>query len=147
MADADRVQVNIDGNWDDILTDEVKNLTASLQNEFGERIAGLREARLDMIDAAVNRGMQPSHLSPSVATTSNWSVPDMPDELWNPGIEISGPAHMTSMFINALNPGPEGERAAGDLDDDEDSASHLLTDTFLAASQPKRRSRPFPDFL
>ena len=59
MADADRVQVNIDGDWDDILTDEVKGLTASLQDEFGERIAGLREARLDMIDAAVNRGVQP----------------------------------------------------------------------------------------
>ena len=24
MADADRVQVNINGDWDDILTDEVK---------------------------------------------------------------------------------------------------------------------------
>ena len=137
MADADRVQVNIEGDWDDILTDEVKGLTASLQDEFSERIAGLREARLDMIDAAVNRGVQPSHLAPSTATTSDWSVPNMPDELWNPGIEISGPAHMTSMFINALNPGPEGERAAGDLDDDEDSASHLLADTFLAARNRK----------
>ena len=96
MADADRVQANVDGDWDDILTDEVKGLTASLQDEFRERIAGLREARLDMIDAAVHRGMQPSHLAPSAATTSEWSVPDMPDELWNPGIEISGPAHMTS---------------------------------------------------
>ncbi len=75
-----------------------------------------------MIDAAVRRGAQPSHLSASEATTTDWSVPDMPSELWNPGIEISGPAHMTSMFINALNPGPEGERAEGDLDDDEDSA-------------------------
>ena len=137
MADADRVQVNINRDWDDILTDEVKGLTASLQDEFGDRIEGLREARLDMIDAAVNRGMQPGHLAPSTATTSEWSVPDMPDELWNPGIEISGPAHMTSMFINALNPGPEGERAAGDLDDDEDSASHLLADTLLAARNRK----------
>ena len=90
-----------------------------------------------MIDAAVHRGVQPGHLPPSVATTTDWSVPDMPDELWNPGIEISGPAHMTSMFINALNPGPGGERAAGDLDDDEDSASHLLADTLLAARNRK----------
>jgi malate synthase len=36
------------------------------------------------------------------------------------------------MFINALNPGPEGERAEGDLDDDEDSAGHRLIDTVRA---------------
>ena len=137
MADADRVQFNATGDWGDVLTDEVLGLIASLQDEFGERIAGLREARLDMVSAAVNRGIQPSHLPPSDATTSAWSVPDMPDELWNPGIEISGPAHMPSMFINALNPGPEGERAAGDLDDDEDSASHILSDTLLAARNRK----------
>ena len=137
MADADRVQSNAVGDWDDILTDDVKGLVASLQDEFGTRIAGLREARLDMIDAAVHRGVQPGHLAASAATTTHWSVPDMPSELWDPGIEISGPAHMTSMFINALNPGPDGERAAGDLDDDEDSASHLLDDTFLAARNRK----------
>ena len=36
--------------------------------------------------------------------------------LLEPGIEISGPCSVTRMFINALNPGPEGERAEGDLD-------------------------------
>ncbi len=133
MADADRVQANVTGEWDDILTQEVKGHIASLQDEFSERIAGLREARIDMIDGATQRGIQPGHLAPSDATTTDWSVPDMPDELRNPGIEISGPAHMTSMFINALNPGPDGERAEGDLDDDEDAASHLLADTLLAA--------------
>ena len=137
MADADRVQSNAAGNWDDILNDDVMGLVASLQDEFGTRISGLREARIDSINAAVHRGVQPGHLAPSEATTSDWSVPDMPGELWNPGIEISGPAHMTSMFINALNPGPDGERAEGDLDDDEDSASHMLDDTLLAARNRK----------
>jgi malate synthase len=37
------------------------------------------------------------------------------------------------MFINALNPGPDGARAEGDLDDDEDSAGHRLVDTITAA--------------
>ena len=46
----------------------------------------------------------------------------MPEDLRRPGIEITGPASITNMFINALNPGPEGERAVGDLDDDEDAA-------------------------
>ena len=53
--------------------------------------------------------------------------------LRRPGIEITGPASITNMFINALNPGPEGERAVGDLDDDEDAAGHRLVDTVTAA--------------
>lgn len=57
----------------------------------------------------------------------------MPEDLKKPGVEISGPAHATSMFINALNPLPDGTRAEGDLDDDEDSAGHSLADTVMAA--------------
>ena len=57
----------------------------------------------------------------------------MPEDLRKPGIEISGPCSITSMFINALNPGPEGERAEGDLDDDEDSGGHRLIDTVRSA--------------
>ncbi len=137
MADSNRVQYKASGEWDDVLNDEAKSLIAGLQSEFAERVAGVREARLSMVDGAVNRGIQPGHLPSSAATSEPWVVPDMPDELRNPGIEISGPAHMTSMFINALNPGPEGERAEGDLDDDEDSASHLLSDSLLAARNRK----------
>ena len=59
-------------------------------------------------------------------------MPPVPEDLATPGIEISGPCSITSMFINALNPGPEGERAEGDLDDDEDSAGHRLIDTVRA---------------
>src|SRR4029453_14249313 len=50
--------------------------------------------------------------------------------------EISGPCSITSMFINALNPGPEGERAEGDLDDDEDSGGHRLLDPRPREGQP-----------
>src|SRR5262249_57708205 len=70
--------------------------------------------------------------TPSAITTETWHVPPVPDDLSRPGIEISGPCSITSMFINALNPGPEGERAEGDLDDDEDSAGHRLVDTVRA---------------
>jgi len=65
----------------------------------------------------------------SEATTGDWKVPQVPEDLKRPGIEISGPASITPMFINALNPGPDGTRAEGYLDDDEDSASHRLVDT------------------
>ena len=70
---------------------------------------------------------------PRPATTGDWKVPPVPEDLRAPGIEISGPCSITSMFINALNPGPEGERAEGDLDDDEDSGGHRLVDTVRAA--------------
>jgi malate synthase len=61
-------------------------------------------------------------------------VPPLPEELLRRGIEISGPCSVTPMFINALNPGPgpEGERAVGDLDDDEDSSGQRLIDTLRA---------------
>ena len=135
--DLSRVQANVGGDWDDVLTDDGRRLIAALHDEFGDRVAGAREARRDMFEAAVRHGNQPGHLAPSEATTSDWTVPDVPSELRRPGIEISGPVHMTSMFINALNPGPDGERAEGDLDDDEDSASHLLADSLLAARNRK----------
>ncbi len=117
---------------DDIFTPEFNNVVAGLYEEFKERIDGAREARKDMLTAAL-QGRMPAHLPASEATTSNWNVPKLPDELRTPGIEISGPAAVTSMLINALNPGPEGERAAGDLDDDEDSAGHSIEDTVQAA--------------
>ena len=74
----------------------------------------------------------PEPPAPSAVTTGDWKVPPVPRDLATPGIEISGPCSITSMFINALNPGPEGERAEGDLDDDEDSAGHRLIDTVRA---------------
>lgn len=41
------------------------------------------------------------------------------------------------MVVQALNPGPEGERAVGYLDDDEDSGGHSLADTVQAARNRK----------
>ena len=38
----------------------------------------------------------------------DWKVPPVPEDLRRPGIEISGPCSITSMFINALNPGRRG---------------------------------------
>ena len=86
-----------------------------------------------MLERALREHTPPSHPPAGAANTGAWQVPSMPDELKRPGIEISGPCSITSMFINALNPGPEGERAAGDLDDDEDSGGHRLIDTVRSA--------------
>jgi malate synthase len=103
-----------------------------LHDEFTPRIHRLRATRTEMLKAAHEQGIMPTHLPVSEINTGNWKVPPVPEDLLKPGIEISGPASITRMFINALNPGPEGARAEGDLDDDEDSARHCLSDTVTA---------------
>jgi malate synthase len=104
----------------------------ALHDRLHARARALRAARAAMLADALQRGRLPGPLPPSEATTGDWRVPPVPEELTRPGIEISGPCSITSMFINALNPGPEGERAEGDLDDDEDSGGHRLVDTVRA---------------
>ncbi len=102
-----------------------------LHDEFTPRVRALRAARAAVLQRALQHGILPA-LAPSQVTSGSWRVPPVPADLLRPGIEISGPCSITSMFINALNPGPEGERAEGDLDDDEDSAGHRLVDTVRA---------------
>jgi malate synthase len=104
-----------------------------LHDRLDARARDLRARRRVVLDRALREHALPNHPPVSTANTGTWQVPSMPDELKRPGIEISGPCSITSMFINALNPGPEGERAAGDLDDDEDSGGHRLIDTVRAA--------------
>jgi len=105
---------------------------ARLHDALGARVLELRARRTEGLRRALREHVMPGHPPPSAATTGDWRVPPVPDELRRPGIEISGPCSITSMFINALNPGPEGERAEGDLDDDEDSGGHRLVDTVRA---------------
>src|SRR5947199_80624 len=115
-----------------VFTPAFTELLAALHDRLHARALKLRAERVRMLaDAHAGRG--PAPLPPSEATTGTWKVPTVPEELKKPGIEISGPCSITSMFINALNPGPEGERAEGDLDDDEDSGGHRLVDTVRAA--------------
>ncbi len=103
-----------------------------LHDEFTPRIHALRSKRAEMLRAAHEQGIMPGYPPVSAINTGDWQVPPVPDDLRRPGIEISGPASITHMFINALNPGPEGTRAEGDLDDDEDAARHCLSDTVKA---------------
>jgi malate synthase len=105
---------------------------ARLHDDFTPRIHALRTKRLETLQKAHEQGIMPGHLPASDIHTKSWQVPPVPRDLREPGIEISGPASITHMFINALNPGPDGTRAEGDLDDDEDSARHTLHDTVRA---------------
>ncbi len=122
---------------DELMVPEFQDYLLALHDQFSGRVGELRDKRSRVVNRALHEGVGPAHLPPSEATTGDWSVPEVPADLREPGIEISGPASITSMFINALNPGPDGFRAQGDLDDDEDSAGHRLVDTLQAAANRK----------
>jgi malate synthase len=115
-----------------LFTPEFLDYVVALHDEFSPRVRALRERRAGVLRRALQDGILPGPLARSATETEPWVVPPVPADLRKPGIEISGPCSITSMFINALNPGPEGERAEGDLDDDEDSAGHRLIDTVRA---------------
>src|SRR5262249_53375688 len=133
MTPTSRVRFEPVEGADRLFTPAFNELLAALHDRLNARALALRAERARML-ADAHAGRQPVALAPSSATSGDWKVPAVPDELKKPGIEISGPCSITSMFINALNPGPEGERAEGDLDDDEDSGGHRLIDTVRAAA-------------
>jgi malate synthase len=116
-----------------LFTDRFVEYLLALRDRLTPTIATVLTRRAEAVRRAVTRGVLPGHPPHSAANTGDWKVPAVPADLLKPGIEISGPCSITSMFINALNPGPEGERAEGDLDDDEDSGGHRLIDTVRAA--------------
>ena len=117
---------------DKLFTSDFNDFLLTLHDAFDGRARQLRDARAALLKSALD-GTPVTHRPPSDATMKDWKVPPVPKDLQQPGIEISGPCSIPNMFINALNPGPEGERAAGDLDDDEDSGGHRLIDTVNAA--------------
>src|SRR5262249_39690113 len=117
---------------DALFTSPFLDYLVSLAREFTPRVHQLRAARDTGLQRALRYRVAPSAPPPGSIVLGAWRVPPVPPDLRRPGIEISGPCSITGMFINALNPGPEGERAEGDLDDDEDSAGHRLIDTVRA---------------
>src|SRR5256884_8598913 len=132
MTPTSRVRFEPVEGADRLITPAFNEFLAALHDRLHTRALRLRADRARLL-ADAHAGRRPAPLPASEATTGDWKVPPVPDELKKPGIEISGPCSITSMFINALNPGPEGERAEGDLDDDEDSGGHRLVDTVRAA--------------
>ena len=129
---SDRIRYAPVEGADELFSADFTRYLLDLYDTCARRVHALRVARGEMLDGALRRSRPLAPLPPGEAN-GDWQVPPVPEELWLPGIEISGPASVTPMFINALNPGPEGTRAEGDLDDDEDSAGHRLQDTVRAA--------------
>ena len=121
---------NVEGA-DDLLTPEFLDYLTEAHDRFAARVQDVRAKREALLRKALD-GVMPTFL-PDSAASADWQVPETPADLRLPGIEISGPVSITNMAINAVNPGPEGERAVGYLDDDEDSGGHRLVDTLSAA--------------
>ena len=117
---------------EELLTPEFLEYVVEAYDKFADRVQEVRDKREALLRKALDEGVMPTFLPDSKAD-DDWQVPDVPDDLRLPGIEISGPVSITNMAINAVNPGPEGERAVGYLDDDEDSGGHRLVDTLSAA--------------
>ena len=133
MPAADRVEyANVPGA-DELFTPDFLEFITAAYDKFAHSIADIRVKRDELIGRAVNEGILPDFPPKSEVNSGDWQVPPLPAELTRPGIEISGPVSITNMAINALNPGADGERATGYLDDDEDSAGHRLGDTVMAA--------------
>ena len=133
MLVAERVQYAEVEGAEDLFTREFTEYLVALHDRFAGRVRELLRKRAKVVDRALKDRTMPGHLPESEINTSDWQVPEVPEDLLRPGIEISGPASITNMFINALNPGRDGTRAEGDLDDDEDAAGHRLVDTVAAA--------------
>ena len=133
MSAADRVEyVDVPGA-EELFTPEFLEYIVAAHDRLAPSISDIREKRDAMISRAVNDRVLPDFPPRSEVTSGDWKVPPLPVELLRPGIEISGPVSIANMAINALNPGSDGERATGYLDDDEDSAGHSLADTVSAA--------------
>ena len=133
MSAADRVEYTEVVGAAELFTPEFLEYITAAYDKFAPSIGDIRRRRAGMIERAVRDRKMPAFPPKSEVNSGDWQVPPLPVELTRPGIEISGPVSITNMAINALNPGAEGERATGYLDDDEDSAGHSLADTVQAA--------------
>ena len=134
MKKKGRIEYKECGGSDIVFTYEVLDVLEKLHDKFSNKINKFRSIRKKNLHEIIkDSDINPVEKLFTESSNSNeWKL-DVPDELFIPGIEISGPSSQTSMFINGLNPTPSGFRADGDLDDDEDASGHTLQDTVNSA--------------
>ena len=126
----------VDGH-DEVFTENVVQVIEKLSDKFSSTIIKLRSERLDQLKNILeNPTYNPVDILFNDFKGGDFEL-DVPDQLFTPGIEISGPSSQTSMFINGLNQNSDGFRADGDLDDNEDASGHTLEDTVRSAINRK----------
>src|SRR3989304_7557517 len=84
-----------------LFTPEFVDHVVRLQDELTPRVRALLARRQEVLARALEQGILPAHPPRSAINTGDWKVPPVPADLRKPGIEISGPCSITSMFINA----------------------------------------------
>ena len=126
----------VDGH-DEVITENVVKVIEKLNDKFSSTVIKLRSDRLDQLKNVLeNPASNPVDILFKDSKVDDFEL-DVPDQLFTPGIEISGPSSQTSMFINGLNENSDGFRADGDLDDNEDASGHTLEDTVRSAINRK----------
>src|SRR2546426_844723 len=95
-ADATRVRFAPAEGAARLFTPTFCEYLARLHDALGARALELRARRDEGLRRALRDHVMPGHPPPSAATTGDWRVPPVPDELRKPGIEISGPCSSTS---------------------------------------------------
>jgi len=90
--------------FDEILTDDALAFIEALAREFSTRVSTLLAARDDR-QARIDAGEMPDFLAEtSNIRESDWTVCEVPDDLTDRRVEITGPTDR-KMVINALNSG------------------------------------------
>src|SRR5262249_31681668 len=105
---ADRVRVVPVEGADTLFTPAFREHLGRMHGAFPPRAHALRLERARVLRRALEQGIMPGPAAAGARPAGDWKVPPVPEDLRRPGIEISGPCSITGMFINALNPGPEG---------------------------------------
>ena len=126
MKEVGRIKYQENSGSNIVFTSEVLDVIEKLHDKFSDTIHQFRSIRKRGLSAIIeDSAINPVDALFTPSSNSNeWKL-DVPNELFTPGIEISGPSSQNSMFINGLNPTSSGFRADGDLDDDEDAGGHL----------------------
>lgn len=99
-----QILVATDDAFDEILTDDALAFIEALAREFSTRVSTLLAARDDR-QARIDAGEMPDFLAEtSKIRESDWTVSEVPDDLTDRRVEITGPTDR-KMVINALNSG------------------------------------------
>ncbi len=99
-----RILGNSSPEFDEILSDEATDFVASLAREFSPRVAQLLAMRIER-QSAIDAGQMPDFLASTAEIRgSDWVVTDVPADLRDRRVEITGPTDR-KMIINALNSG------------------------------------------
>jgi len=99
---------------------ELKNLLSHAHYNFEQKRQELLKAR-GVRQQQYDQGQVPSFDKNHPAKTTSWQVADIPHDLLDRRVEITGPISSTKMVINMLNPNQDNEVACTAMLDFEDS--------------------------